>query len=57
MDDNAVTARIQTLISFVFASYVTIVLNRWDRVRNTTLGKDALYVVGDFALNRSVSSL
>ena len=38
IDNNSVTARIQVLISFVFASYITIVINRWDRIRNTTLG-------------------
>ncbi len=38
-DSSNVSARIQTLISFVFASYVTLVINRWDRIRNTTLGK------------------
>eukprot|EP01034_Spumella_vulgaris_P023521 gene23521-29743_t len=37
-DENNVTARIQTLISFVFAGYISIVINRWDRIRNTTLG-------------------
>ncbi len=41
-DNNAVVNRIQTLISFVLASYVTIVVNRWDRIRNTTLGKQSL---------------
>lgn len=37
-DGDSVTARIQVLISFVFAGYVNIVINRWDRIRNTTLG-------------------
>ncbi len=39
-DGNAVVNRIQVLISFVLASYVTIVVNRWDRIRNTTLGQE-----------------
>jgi hypothetical protein len=39
-DSNAVVSRIQLLISFVLASYVTIVINRWDRIRNQTLGND-----------------
>jgi hypothetical protein len=38
-DGNAVAAKIQTLISFVFAGYISIVINRWDRIRNTTLGQ------------------
>jgi hypothetical protein len=38
LDNNAVASRIQTLISFVFAGYITIVINRWDRIRNTTFG-------------------
>jgi hypothetical protein len=38
-DGNAVAGKIQTLISFVFAGYITIVINRWDRIRNTTLGQ------------------
>lgn len=38
-DTSSVTTRIQTLISFIFAAYVTIVINRWDRIRNTTLGQ------------------
>jgi len=33
------TARAQLLITFVLAGYITIVINRWDRVRNTTLGQ------------------
>jgi hypothetical protein len=37
-DNNSVVNRIQLLISFVFASYITIVINRWDRIRNGTLG-------------------
>ncbi|RYG95675.1 hypothetical protein EON65_55620 [archaeon] len=38
-DSNSVVSRIQLLISFVFASYITLVINRWDRVRNVTLGQ------------------
>lgn len=38
-DTSSVTIRIQALISFVFANYVSIVINRWDRIRNTTLGQ------------------
>lgn len=37
-DNNSVVNRIQLLISFVFASYITIVINRWDRIRNNTIG-------------------
>lgn len=37
-DNNSVVNRIQLLISFVFASYITIVINRWDRIRNGTVG-------------------
>jgi len=33
------TARAQLLITFVLAGYITIVINRWDRIRNTTLGQ------------------
>jgi hypothetical protein len=39
MDNNSVVSRIQVLISFVFAGYITIVINRWDRIRNTTLAQ------------------
>lgn len=39
MDNNAVATKIQYLISFVFAGYITIVINRWDRIRNTSLGQ------------------
>eukprot|EP01031_Cornospumella_fuschlensis_P037398 gene37398-45415_t len=38
-DSNSVVSRIQLLISFVFAAYITLVINRWDRVRNVTLGQ------------------
>jgi len=38
-DQNTVSGKIQTLISFVFAGYIGIVINRWDRVRNTTLSQ------------------
>jgi hypothetical protein len=37
-DANAVSSKIQVLISFVFAGYIGIIVNRWDRVRNGTLG-------------------
>lgn len=37
-DSSNVSSRIQTLISFVFASYISLVISRWDRIRNTTLG-------------------
>jgi hypothetical protein len=37
-DDYVVVSRIQLLISFVLASYVSIVINRWDRIRNNLLG-------------------
>lgn len=36
---NSVSSKIQTLISFVLASYISIVINRWDRIRNGTLGQ------------------
>lgn len=38
-DTNSVVNRIQVLISFIFASYVTIIINRWDRARNTYAGQ------------------
>eukprot|EP01038_Epipyxis_sp_PR26KG_P007569 gene7569-10312_t len=37
-DEYSVVTRVLTLLSFVFAGYVGIVINRWDRVRNTTIG-------------------
>jgi len=37
-DNNSVVNRALTLVSFVFAGYITIHINRWDRVRNTTIG-------------------
>lgn len=37
-DSSNVSSRIQTLISFVFASYISLMISRWDRIRNTTLG-------------------
>lgn len=37
--EESVVTRIQLLISFVFAGYVSLVINRWDRIRNTTLGQ------------------
>jgi hypothetical protein len=36
--DVSVVNRIQFLVSFVFAGYIGIVINRWDRIRNVTLG-------------------
>jgi len=36
---SSVSSKIQTLISFVLASYISIVINRWDRIRNGTLGQ------------------
>jgi len=33
------TSRTQLLLSFVLAGYISIVINRWDRIRNTTLGQ------------------
>jgi hypothetical protein len=41
-DDYVVVSRIQLLISFVLASYVSIVINRWDRIRNNLLGGSPL---------------
>eukprot|EP00981_Chlorochromonas_danica_P009125 scaffold2507_cov257-Ochromonas_danica.AAC.3 len=38
-DDGTVTSRIQVLISFVFASYISLIISRWDRIRNTTLAQ------------------
>lgn len=38
-DDNSVVNKALTLVSFVFAGYVSIVINRWDRIRNATIGK------------------
>jgi hypothetical protein len=37
-DKNAFSAKIQVLISFVFAGYIGVIINRWDRIRNGTLG-------------------
>lgn len=34
-----VGTRSQILVSFVLAGYVTIVVNRWDRIRNVSLGQ------------------
>lgn len=36
---GSVTSRIQLLISFVFAGYISIVIGRWTRVRNDTIGQ------------------
>lgn len=36
---NPVTSRISLLISFILSAYITITVNRWDRIRNGTLGK------------------
>jgi hypothetical protein len=41
-DDNAVVNKALTLVSFVFAGYVSIVINRWDRIRNGTIGKNSI---------------
>ena len=38
-DNNSVVNKALTLVSFVFAGYVAIVINRWDRIRNATIGK------------------
>lgn len=43
-DDNAVVNKALTLVSFVFAGYVSIVINRWDRIRNGTIGKSRFLV-------------
>lgn len=37
--NSDLTSRTQLLLSFVLASYITIVINRWDRIRNVTLGQ------------------
>jgi hypothetical protein len=42
-DDYVVVSRIQLLISFVLASYVSIVVGRWDRMRNNLLGASLIY--------------
>jgi hypothetical protein len=40
VDNNSdLTSRTQLLLSFVLAGYISIVINRWDRIRNTTLGQ------------------
>lgn len=39
-DNNSVVNKALTLVSFVFAGYVGIVINRWDRIRNATIGKN-----------------
>jgi hypothetical protein len=36
---NPVTGRISLLISFILSAYITITVNRWDRIRNGTLGQ------------------
>jgi hypothetical protein len=36
---NPVTGRISLLISFILSAYITITVNRWDRIRNGTLGE------------------
>eukprot|EP01032_Pedospumella_encystans_P017306 gene17306-19727_t len=38
-DNNSVVNKALTLVSFVFAGYVAIVINRWDRIRNATIGQ------------------
>ena len=35
--NNPITSRISLLISFILSSYIAIVVNRWDRIRNVTL--------------------
>ena len=40
-DNNSVVNKALTLVSFVFAGYVAIVINRWDRIRNATIGKNS----------------
>lgn len=40
---NPVTSRISLMISFILSAYITITVNRWDRIRNGTLGKDFNY--------------
>eukprot|EP01032_Pedospumella_encystans_P008138 gene8138-9693_t len=37
-EGDPVTARISLLISFILSGYITITVNRWDRIRNGTLG-------------------
>jgi hypothetical protein len=37
-ESNPVTGRISLLISFILSAYITITVNRWDRIRNGTLG-------------------
>jgi len=41
-DNNSVVNKALTLVSFVFAGYVAIVINRWDRIRNATIGKNRI---------------
>lgn len=36
---SPVTQRISLLISFILSAYITITVNRWDRIRNGTLGE------------------
>lgn len=37
-DTGSVTGRVQYLMTFVIGGYVTLVVNRWNTLRNTTLG-------------------
>jgi hypothetical protein len=41
-ESNPVLTRISLLISFILSGYITITVNRWDRIRNVTLGKNYL---------------
>jgi HAMP domain-containing protein len=43
---NPVTGRISLLISFILSGYITITVNRWDRIRNGTLGMNHWAHVG-----------
>jgi hypothetical protein len=38
-DTGSVTSRVQYLMTFVIGGYVTLVVNRWNTLRNTTLGQ------------------
>lgn len=36
---SPVTSIISLLISFILSAYIAITVNRWDRIRNGTLGR------------------
>lgn len=47
---SPVLTRISLLISFILSGYITITVNRWDRIRNVTLGM-CFYELFELALS------